>query len=273
MRKLYLIIILITFGFINPVRANTISLDPVHIRLSASAGEVKNGVVKIDNPSPKQVRIKVYLEDWRYSSSCEGTKEFFPAGTTALSCAKWISFSPAEFNLPAFGRQEVNYTMRLPQETEGSHFAVMFFETDLSESKAQESESMVRFKARLGALFSIEANGSLNCQASLENIQVKKEEGVIRICANFENKGNTDIAPTITFHIIDAQGNVFSRGKFSDIFTLPQDKGEIFAESKENLQTGGYILVITMDFKRGLPRVLEVPIKVNEFQIILAKNG
>lgn len=252
--------------------ARTVSLDPAHLRLSLAPGEVRNGTIKIDNPSGQEVKVKVYLGDWRYDSCSEGTKEFLPAGTTSLSCASWINFSPAEFVIPAFGRQAVNYAVRMLPEAKGTYFSVMFFETDLADMK-DDQESAVKLKARLGALFSVEANGPLNCQASLENIQVKKEEGTVRICANFENKGNTDIAPKVSFHIIDAQGNVFSRGKFSDIFTLPQDKGEIFAEANENLKTGDYILVITMDFKRGLPQVLEIPIKVNASQIILAKNG
>jgi len=250
-----------------------VSLDPAHVRVSLSPGEVKTGALKIDNPSPDEVKIKVYLEDWRYSSYSDGAKEFFPAGTTSLSCAKWVDFSPAEFTIPAFGRQVVNYTVRLPQAADGGHFAVMFFETNLTSDIGGNQGSAVQMKARLGALFSVEAQGKLNCQAGLGGIKVKKEEGLVRISANFKNRGNTDIVPKITFHIIDAQGKVFSRGKFSDIFTLPQDEGKISAETKENLAAGDYILVITMNLNKGLPEVLEVPIKVSESQVNLASNG
>ena len=271
---LFSLIFVFSFLGINLVQAKTVGLDPTLVRLSLSSGEVKSGALKIDNPSPDEIKIRVYLEDWRYSSYGDGVKEFFPAGSSVLSCAKWIDFSPAEFTLPAFGRQVVNYTVRLPQEADGGHFAVMFFETNLTTGGMEDNlGSAVQLKARLGALFSVEAQGKVNCQAGLGDIKVKKEERTIRMSANFKNSGNSDIAPKITFHIIDAQGKVFSRGKFSDIFTLPQDEGKIFAETKENLAAGDYILVITMNLNRGLPQVLEVPIKVSDAQVNLASNS
>jgi hypothetical protein len=256
----------------NSAWAKTVSLEPAHVRLSLSAGEVKSGALKIDNPSGDEVKIRVYLEDWRYSSSSDGAKEFFPAASTALSCAKWISFSPAEFTIPAFGRQMVNYTVRLPPEAKGGHFAVMFFETDLADNTESNQGSAVKLKARLGALFSVEVKDTLIYEVGLDNLKIKNKDGILKIFANFKNKGNTDIAPKIIFHIIDAQGKVFSRGKFSDIFTLPQDEGEISAEAKEDLEAGDYILVITMNLGKGLPQVIEAPIKVSESQINLAGN-
>ncbi len=48
-----------------PLQAKTISLDPAHIRLLLSHGEVKSGVINIDNPSEQEIRVRVYLEDWR----------------------------------------------------------------------------------------------------------------------------------------------------------------------------------------------------------------
>lgn len=274
MKKILLFSLIFVFclSAISFVQAKSLSLDQAHVRLSVYPGEVKSGVIKIDNPSEEEIKMRVYLEDWRYSSYSDGAKEFFPAGTTPFSCASWINFSPAEFTIPSFGRQVINYTARLPQEAKGAYFSVMFFETDLADAK-DNPESAVRLKARLGALFSIETQGQLKCEAGLQDIKVKKESGLLRICANFKNRGNTDIAPKVVFHIIDAQGKVFARGKFSDIFTLPKDEGGIFAEAREDLAAGDYILVITMNLGKGLPQVLEVPIKVSESQISLASNS
>lgn len=275
MRKRILIIlslIVTLLSAVNSLQAKTVSLDPAHVRLSIEPGEVKSGTINVDNPSEQEIKVKVYLDDWRYSSYAEGTKEFFPSGTTPFSCSSWINFSPAEFIIPSFGRQVVNYTARLPHETKGTHFSVMFFETDLADVK-DNADSSVRLKARLGALFSIEAQGRLQCEAGFDDIKLKKEKDLLKISANFRNKGNTDIAPKIMFHIIDMQGKVFLRGKFSDIFTLPQDQGEVFAESRYDFGPGSYILVITMDLGKRQPQVLEVPIKASESQINLASNG
>jgi len=263
--------ILILMGFlltaVNSALASTVSLDPARIRISAGPGEVKSGTIKIDNPSEEEVKIRAYIEDWRYSSNADGTKDFFPAGSTALSCARWIDFTPAEFTLLPFGRQLINYTVRLPEEAKGVHFCVMFFETDLTDNNAENAQSQVNLKARLGALISVESKDSVLCDASLDNLAIKRQGNAVKISGDFQNIGNTDINPKITFDIINTKGDVFARGVFSDIFTLPQDKGEVFAATKEDLPDGKYILVITLSLGRARPKVLEVPIQVGTSDI------
>ncbi len=242
--------------------ANKVSIDPAHVRITALPGDSRSGTLKVDNPSDQAVKIRVYMDDWRYTSCTEGSKEFFPPGTTNYSCAKWIDFSPAEFTIPPFGRQNVNYTARLPQDARGGNFAVMFFETDMSDDNTASSASGVKLKARLGALFAVEAQDNILCEASFSRISLTRKSGVLEVSGDFRNTGNTDIVPKITFDIIDAKGEVYARGKFSDIFTLPQDECRVEAETKEHLREGDYILVITLNLGRGKPKVLEVPINV-----------
>ncbi|MDD5166684.1 MAG: hypothetical protein PHQ57_04785 [Candidatus Omnitrophica bacterium] len=273
MKRLYFIIILITLGFVNLAKANTISLEPAHVRLSVSAGQAKNGTIHVDNPSNKEIKVRAYLEDWRYSSCKDGTKEFFPEGTLASSCSRWVSFSPAEFSLPPFGRQVVNYTIHVPQDSKGGYFSVMFFETDLAEVK-NTPDSEVQLKARLGALFSIEIKDSIVCKADLESLKIEKENDTLKLLAQFNNKGNVDIAPKILFHLIDTEGQVLCRGKFDEIFTLPQDNAEVTAATKiKLLPTGKYLLVITLNLGRGLPLVKEIPLCIDQRGNILIERG
>jgi hypothetical protein len=261
-RSLLTLIFALCFLSAGAAYASKVSIDPAHVRVIVLPGESQSGALRVDNPSDQEVKIRVYLEDWRYSSCSDGAKDFFPPGTTSLSCAKWIDFSPAEFTIPPFGRQTINYTVRVPQDAKGAHFSVMFFETDISDTSADNAESGVKLKARLGALFSVEAKDSLVCEASVSGLNLNRESSVLKISGNFKNNGNSDIVPRITFDIIDSKGEVYARGKFSDIFTLPQDECRIEAETKEHLREGNYILVITLNLGRGRPKVMEVPISV-----------
>ena len=266
-RAIAALVFVLSFVSAGAVYAGKVSLDPAHVRLEVLPGGSTSGSLRVDNPSGEEVKIRVYLEDWRYSSCSDGSKEFFPPGTMPLSCAKWIDFSPAEFTIPPFGRQAINYTVRLPQDAKGGHFSVMFFETDMSESGGGDVELDIKLKARLGALFVVEAKDSLACEAGLSGLTVSRDSGVFKIAGNFKNSGNTDIAPRITFDIIDPKGEVYARGKFSDIFTLPQDECRIEAETKEHLNEGEYILIITLNLGRGRPKVMEVPISVGASSI------
>ncbi|MFA5276669.1 MAG: hypothetical protein WC417_07245 [Candidatus Omnitrophota bacterium] len=165
----------------------------------------------------------------------------------------------------------VNYTIHTPKDAKGGYFSVMFFETDLAK-KDPDLNFSIDMKARLGALFSVEIKDSIVCSADVEKLAIKKEEGALKISAEFINKGNIDIAPRSAFHIIDGKGKVFCRGQFSDIFTLPLDKGEIYAEAKDKIEQGDYLLIITMNLGRGLPLVKEIPIQVNESGVTILSS-
>ncbi|MCK9603621.1 MAG: hypothetical protein M0R66_04600, partial [Candidatus Omnitrophica bacterium] len=81
-------------------------------------------------------------------------------------------------------------------------------------------------------------------------------------------------APKILFHLIDREGQVLCRGKFDEIFTLPQDNAEVTAATKiKLLPTGKYLLVITLNLGRGLPLVKEIPLCIDQRGNILIERG
>ncbi|MFA5276670.1 MAG: hypothetical protein WC417_07250 [Candidatus Omnitrophota bacterium] len=95
--RVFFISIFLFLAWADFAQADNISLEPAQIRASLAGGLTKSGVINVDNPSAGEIKVRVYLEDWRYSSVKEGTKEFFPKGTLELSCSRWIDFAPAEF--------------------------------------------------------------------------------------------------------------------------------------------------------------------------------
>lgn len=240
--------------------AVTVRIDQPRVRLVIPQGGAHSGVIDVENPTSEPLKVRVYLEDWVYSSAADGSKEFFPPGTTRLSCARWISFAPAEFTVPPFGRQTVNYAARVPSGARGGHYAVMFFETALGRARDEEGVS-VKLLGRLGSLFCIESQGTIIKKARLKNLSVSKDKW-LKIKADFVNTGNIDIAPKGTFHIMDRRGMVVARGEFNQLYTLPRDKGQISADWKGSLPRGLYDLVITLDLGEGLPLIKEAQINI-----------
>lgn len=94
-----------------------VQIEPAKIRLIISPGNAQTGTINILNNSKEAKSVRVYLEDWIYLPACDGTKDFKPAGTADLSAAKWISFLPSEFTIPAYGRKTLNYTVKVPAQS------------------------------------------------------------------------------------------------------------------------------------------------------------
>ncbi|MCM8793721.1 MAG: hypothetical protein NC898_04570 [Candidatus Omnitrophica bacterium] len=264
----------ILFLFFSLAEAATLRLNQTKIRLIILPGETKTGVIEVDNPSSEEVNVKAYLEDWKYSLNQDGTKEFFPPHTLPLSCSGWISFSPSEFSIPPFGRRSIEYTVNVPKEAKGGHYAVLFFESLLGKSDLKENVG-INVIVRIGALFYIEPEGTTIRKAEIENLSIEKEErDKTKITLDFKNSGNVDITTKGTFHIIDREGIIHARGDFNDVYTLPQDSARLVAIWKGSIPEGRYDLVITLDLGKDLKELgIGAPVITREAEIEIGKNG
>jgi len=263
---------------INVATANAgevIQVNHPKIRLSIPPGSAKTGVIKIDNPSEQPKKVRVYLEDWVYLPACDGTKEFKPAGTTEFSAASWISFFPSEFDIPAYGSQTLNYTVKVPQDARGGHYAVLFFENYLSPQKVPQEGVSVNVAVRVASLFYIEPEGTINRQAVITDLKIKKEDDAYVITARFNNTGNVDITANGTFFILDSKGMVYARGEFNDIYTFAGNSALLSSSWKEPLTEGTYDLVLSVDIGRALEELNlgRGPVITLEGKLTIGKNG
>ena len=246
-------VLLLWFVFlIRPAEAINLLVEQGKVRLRIAPGQTKSGTIAIRNTESQPSDIRVYLEDWYYLPAADGTKEFRPKGTTPLSCASWINFSPAEFTLPPYGKATVNYNVKVPENASGGHYAVMFFETMLAEPGAIEGFG-VGVAARMGSLFYIEPEGSIRNSLEIGALSVSREaKGPLLINLGLKNTGNVDITTSGTFHMIDKQGMVYARGEFNTVYTFPTDSGTLKGEWNESIPAGIYDLVITVDAGKAL---------------------
>ncbi|MFH1854334.1 MAG: hypothetical protein ABH815_03370 [Candidatus Omnitrophota bacterium] len=241
-----------------------IQIDQPKIRLNVLPGRKKAGTIMVSNPSSEAKHIKAYLEDWVYLGAGNGSKEFKPAGTTELSAANWISFSPAEFTVSPYGNKKVSYTIQIPEDARGGNYAILFFESLLGEPPEIEGGVVVPLAIRIGALFYIESEGTIVRKAGIENIKIERKEvnSPLMLQADFTNRGNVDITANGTFYIIDKNGMVYGRGRFNDVYTFPDYKVKLYAECKEVITAGEYDLVITLEIGGGETLVEELRIKI-----------
>ncbi|MCM8796860.1 MAG: hypothetical protein NC923_03155 [Candidatus Omnitrophica bacterium] len=249
LRFIYYWVVFIVFTCIysTSLGNNVIEVDQAKVRLVIAPGKAKAGAIRVYNPTTESRHIKVYLEDWAYLPAFDGTKEFKPAGTTELSCAKWISFVPDDFIIPAFGKQTINYTVRVPQDAKGGHYAVMFFENNLSEQNTPQEGVSVGVAIRIASLFYIEPEGTIIKEAAIQDVKVKKRQGGFEVTAKLVNKGNTDIIAKGNFFAMDKNGIVQARGQFNDIYMFGGNTAVLSGVWKNPLPAGDYDLVLSVD--------------------------
>jgi len=254
-------------------------LSQAKLRLTIAAGQTKYGDIVIENPSSEPKPMRIYLEDWYYTQGGDGSKEFAPLGTMTRSCSSWISFSPSEFTLPAFGKQRVNYTIKVPEDSSGGYFSAMFFENSAGSfsTQAQAVGAEVNLIVRIASLFYIEVQNTVKRSADISNLSVKKDSSnnSLSIGLDLYNSGNVDITTNTTYNLMSSTGRVYARGSLSDSYTFPKDKAKLTAVWKDSIPKGIYDLVFTIDLGKALSEagVGRGPVITKEAAVEIGENG
>lgn len=255
-------------------------IDKAKIRVFITPGEQGLGELFVENPTEEPRRMHLYLQDWYYLPGGDGAKEFVPAGTLPNSCASWINFSPADFVLPPFGKQRISYSVKMPENAKGTHYAVLFFETQIAQAKEaaiDERDAGIDLKVRIASLFFVDAQGATDRNARIGNLSVKNDttSGGLSIQLDFLNTGNADITAATSFYLMNKEGVVAARGEFNTVYTAPQDKAKLAALWKKPLPQGSYDLVINLNLGKGLEETSgkRLPAISREAEIIIGQKG
>lgn len=249
--------------------AFSIRINEPKINLTVPAGGAKTGIISVDNLTDEEVSVMAYAEDWQYAKSGDGTKEFFPRSSTKFSCSNWLTIYPAEFQLPAFGRKDVQFTVRVPEDASGGFYSVVFFESKLGTAQTEEGV-FVAVAGRLGSLIYLQVEGKTERKAAIEAFKTSRTDtqGPVQISFIFKNTGNTDITAKGTYNIIDDKGMVFVRGQIPDIYTLQGDRVEIKTDFLSELEQGNYDFILTLDLGQDAVVIEERSIKVTDTGLI-----
>ena len=258
---LFIIIGLFVIFSQTPSYSFSINVSPPSIHLSTPPGGTDSGTITVENKSDSSIDMQAYVEDWVYNP--DGSKKFLPPGSTPLSCAKWINIYPKKFHLEPKDRMGVQYTISIPEDAEGGHYTVIFFESIVGDDDA-EGELMVRFAGRIGTIIYQETKGKVDKSASIVSFECGRPDQNKPLEAKviFKNEGNTYIKAEGVMQIIDGKGNIFGRRGLGPINTLPGDTMEYSTEWLGQLEEGEYDVIATFDTGLDTPLIAETKIKI-----------
>jgi len=279
-------IIVICFCLIGSLLVSSAQADKLpfmnqsKIRVVVAPGERAFGEITLDNPTAEVKSMRLYLEDWYYLPGGSGAKEFLPANSTPTSACPWITFSPAEVVIPAFGKQKISYSVNAPADAEGARFATLFFETLISKGviAASDRSAGLDVNVRVATLFYVELKGTVKREATISNLNIqpsKEKKGALDITMDFENTGNTDITTSGNFSLMNSDGLVAARGAFNNVYTFPGGKGTLLGTWKDKIPPGDYDFVMTVDLGKALTDagIGRGPVITKEASVTIGENN
>ena len=133
--------------------------------------------------------------------------------------------------------------MKIPQDIQGGHYGVLFFEKGLT---SKEEINGVRLITRVGCLFFIEAKDKIK-KAKVRDLKIianKRLEGKI------SNSGNVVFIPEGVYYLM-SENSVVDRGQIKTLYLPPKETGMFTVDLPKKMKAGRYTLVITFDLQDG----------------------
>lgn len=241
----------------SPVQAQML-LGEGKVSLSISGGDRINKSLTVYNNSAETFSVRAYWEDFEYQSPYDGQKLFLPAGTGKNSASQWITFSPQEFSLPAFGKQVIDYSFNIPNGINAGYYGVLFFERNVATPQGEFSG--VNIVTRVGCLFFLEPKDKIK-KAAMQDLAIAGNT----LTGKFINQGNVVIIPRITYYGIDKEGMASDRGEIKKLY-VPAEVSALWSmHLPPELKAGSYTYVINTDMQEGDVVVKEVELTTDGF--------
>ena len=268
MRYVLFLSLIITFVFTSSLEAISLRVDKTRIRVKIKPGEVYTGTINVDNPQSSPITVKAYLQDFLYVEPFHGEKKFFPAGSTSTSCSSIFQFTPKEFIIPAFARRKINFTVKMPLESQGGYYGVLFIET--TAGKVKQAQTIVNVSAKIGVLLLLE---SANSKRVFEIKNIYPTSSLL-IKGEVYNRGDVVLKIDAPYYVLNSQGVVKLRGNIKTIYLPPQQQAYFKIPISPTLPSDTYTLVLTFEEEGGEIKVKEINFKKydNHLEIISIKD-
>ena len=238
----------LAFGSIG---TNTLGVD-----VEVAPGQSVSGSFIITNGSDQPASVRVELAD--FERKVDGGVVILPPQASPNSLADYITFSPAEFTLPAgVGEtQEVRFTINLASNATGPHWSMLLVqEIDDSEDSNNDGDSdnttaSGRVSVQLGIQIRQVDPSALVNDGRITEIEVVESlaNQPIKLIADYENIGNTFQRPTGEVRIINSTGDVAASLDIAPFRMLPNSSRRLEFSVDAQLPPGEYVALVIIDF-------------------------
>jgi len=227
------------------------------IDFDLAPGQVFNGSFQVINNGDTPFPVKVTLVD--VDRKLDGSVKIFSVGTHERSLSNFVDFGPTNFTLPA-GQGlavEVRFTVTLPPDASGPHWAGFLVESDAeAEAAPKDSSDQITVVPKVAIRFAVQLRqndpSTAVADGKIVNMDVTLPEGdqPLQASISFKNSGTTFLRPRGTVRVIDQAGEIVAEVEITAFRTMPGGTRQVIVSFPEalDLPPGKYVALAVIDF-------------------------
>ncbi len=223
----YLFVLIAGFYLIlagNIAQAASITVSPPKFEFTADKGNALSETITITNGEDTDLALQISTADFQAEGE-QGRATFIEGSddNSAFSLSSWIELPETIITVPANGRIELPYTIRVPEHAEaGGHFGSIFF------SPVVSNENLITIQQKVGVLMLVRVSGDIIEQGAIERfatypVGIEGNDVVatspqrifqtfpVSFAVRFTNTGNVHIKPQGTITLQNMFGKELTR--------------------------------------------------------------
>lgn len=220
----------------------SISLSPAVIMARGSYGQGLTQTLTMTNNTGVEFVFDMEAEDVMVR---EGKRAFVPAGETENSIAATAVFSEKQVIAKPYSSISVDIRLTIPAATRLRAVVAMFKGTN----KLPTSSSAVGMTASLGALITFNLTDNVKLEPEAMRVVPATETSNLTISQWVSNTGTEPVLPDGMAVLLNGKGNLVSKVPLQPQRLLPGERLEFSAEYPDQLQSGDYKALCTLQFE------------------------
>jgi hypothetical protein len=146
---IYLLLMVVTFiSFLIPeINAQELEVSPGTLSFATNPGSSQTQQITVRNKGNTEQSFIFNLGDWLTDD--KGEVKYFSPGTTARSCAEWITVSPTLVTLQPNESAVVNITILVPNDNAATKWAMLFVQSATEQTGAVAIDKDVKMGMQL----------------------------------------------------------------------------------------------------------------------------
>jgi len=232
-----------------------IGVSALSVDVALAPGGSFSGSFEVINKSQKPREFKIEVKD--YDRNLEGGLVLLNAGTHPRSLAKFLIVTPLSFTLQPDQKQQISFTIKLPANERGPHWAAVVVTSPLPTASPQGTgtdpqQTPIKIGAEEQFIVKMRHTDPTNAvnQGRLVGMQVllPEKDKPLRVIIDYENSGTTFQQPKGEVRFINARGDVAAKVEIEPFPMLPGGKRRLEIPLEQKLSSGDYVAVVIIDF-------------------------
>ena len=226
-----------------------IQVSTYRLVFEVSPGGSSSKRIEVENTGSTKADVEIEILDWTMNKKGKvnlGSKG--PKNDHELS--PWLDCVPETFKLRPGETKDLNLSVSLPSEVDGTHWTMLFVKEKAVSTEKQGNVAVPISMAYGVKVFQFDPS-DLNPSGNIVQLEMKNDgdsnlEEFMQL--TFKNRGNVPLRPSGYIEIRDTRGNKKSNLKVKSFTVLPESERLLRIPLKEELSSGSYVAIAVLDF-------------------------